>query len=146
MTPGIPTSGAGIATLAPIPGTPRGDVNLVAPLGIIDAGEAGIRVSGNANLTALSVVNAANAQVGGKSSGLPTVAVPNVAALSAAGATAAAAAQSGQQASASAGARDNQNTPSVITVELVGYGDAGCPTGQISQPGGGCRSGGGAQP
>ena len=123
LTPGIPTSGAGIATLAPIPGTPQGDVDLIAPLGVIDAGEAGIRVSGNANLAALTVVNAANVQVGGKSTGLPAIAAPNVSALSAASATAAAAAQSAQEAAAAAGTQNNQSTPSTITVELLGFGD-----------------------
>jgi hypothetical protein len=123
LTPGIPTSGAGIATLAPIPGTPPGDVDLIAPLGVIDAGEAGIRVSGNANLAALTVVNAANVQVGGKSTGLPTIAAPNVSALSAASATAASAAQSAQGAAVAAGTQNNQSTPSTITVELVGFGD-----------------------
>ena len=37
-----------------------------APLGTIDAGEAGIRVSGNINIAALHVVNAANIQVRGE--------------------------------------------------------------------------------
>ncbi|MFX5302189.1 filamentous hemagglutinin family protein, partial [Acinetobacter baumannii] len=43
-------TGAGIAALATIPGTPPSDVDLIAPLGTIDAGEAGIRVSGNVYL------------------------------------------------------------------------------------------------
>ncbi|MDH2384898.1 filamentous hemagglutinin family protein [Bradyrhizobium sp. CER78] len=47
--------------------------DLVAPLGTIDAGEAGIRVLGNVNLAALQVVNAANIQVQGTSTGVPTV-------------------------------------------------------------------------
>ncbi|MDT9151097.1 filamentous hemagglutinin family protein, partial [Escherichia coli] len=63
LSPLAPSSGAGIATLNPIPQVPPGNVNLIAPLGTIDAGEAGIRVSGNVNLAALHVVNAANIQV-----------------------------------------------------------------------------------
>jgi hypothetical protein len=59
----VPSTGAGIATLAPIAEVPAGDVDLLAPLGTIDAGEAGIRVSGNVNLAALKVMNAANIQV-----------------------------------------------------------------------------------
>ncbi len=123
LTPGIPTSGAGIATLAPIPGTPAGDVDLIAPLGVIDAGEAGIRVSGNANLAALTVVNAANVQVGGRAAGVTTVAAPNVSALSAASATAAATAQSAQQASTAAAASQMQQVPSTITLDVIGFGD-----------------------
>ena len=63
LSPNAPSSGAGIATLAPIAEVPAGDVDLHAPLGTIDAGEAGIRVSGNINIAALHVVNAANIQV-----------------------------------------------------------------------------------
>jgi filamentous hemagglutinin-like outer membrane protein len=43
LSPNVPSSGAGIATLNPIPGLPSGDIDLIAPLGTIDAGEAGIR-------------------------------------------------------------------------------------------------------
>ncbi len=56
LSPNVPSTGAGIASLNPIPGTPPGDVDLIAPLGTIDAGEAGIRVSGNVNLAALQIV------------------------------------------------------------------------------------------
>jgi hypothetical protein len=123
LTPGIPTSGAGIATLAPIPGTPAGDVDLIAPLGTIDAGEAGIRVSGNANLAAATILNAANVQVAGKSVGLPTVAAPNVSALSAASATAAAAAQSAQAAATTTGEQANQPVALTISVDVLGFGE-----------------------
>ncbi|MFS2053730.1 filamentous hemagglutinin family protein, partial [Variovorax sp. CT11-76] len=81
LSSNVPSSGAGIATLAPIAEVPPGDVDLIAPLGTIDAGEAGIRVSGNVNLAALQVVNAANIQVKGESAGLPVVASVNVGAL-----------------------------------------------------------------
>ena len=77
----VPSTGAGIATLNPIPEVPRGDVDLVAPLGTIDAGEAGIRFSGNVNLAALQVVNAANVVGQGKATGVPALAAVNVAAL-----------------------------------------------------------------
>ena len=66
LSPTVPSTGAGIGTLAPIPEVPAGDVDLIAPLGTIDAGEAGIRVSGNVNIAALHVVNAANIQVQGE--------------------------------------------------------------------------------
>ena len=74
LSPNAPSSGAGIATLAPIAEVPAGDVDLHAPLGTIDAGEAGIRVSGNINIAALHVVNAANIQVKGESNGIPAAA------------------------------------------------------------------------
>ncbi len=115
LSPTVPTTGAGIATLAPIPGIAPGDVDLVAPLGAIDAGEAGIRVSGNANLAALVIENAANIQVQGKTTGVPAVAVPNVAAETAAASAGGAAQQAATTAAQSL-------TPAIITVEVIGYG------------------------
>jgi len=93
-------------------------VNLIAPVGVIDAGEAGIRASGNANLAALTVLNGANIQAQGKVTGLPVIAVPNVAAETAAAAASGAAQQAAQQA-----VSGNQNAaPVIITVEVIGYG------------------------
>ncbi|MBB5045898.1 filamentous hemagglutinin family protein [Rhodopseudomonas rhenobacensis] len=116
LSPQVPSSGAGIATLNPIPEVKAGDVDLIAPLGTIDAGEAGIRVSGNANLAALQIMNAANIQVQGKSTGIPTVQAPNISAsLAASNATAA----TQQTAVPAQGGNDR---PSVIIVEVLGYG------------------------
>ncbi|WP_420967014.1 filamentous haemagglutinin family protein [Bradyrhizobium sp. B120] len=116
LSPAAPASGAGIATLATIPGTPPSDVDLIAPLGTIDAGEAGIRVSGNVNLAALQVVNAANIQVQGTSTGIPTVQGPPVGALTSASNTTAASQQ------AAAPPPKNNDQPSVVIVEVLGYG------------------------
>ena len=127
LSPSVPSSGAGIATLAPLPEVPPGDIDLVAPLGTIDAGEAGIRVSGNVNLAALSVVNAANVQVQGKSTGLPVIAVVNVGALTNASATAAQAATAAQDAVARERALQRQNAPSIFSVRMLGTPDAGAP-------------------
>lgn len=121
LSPTLPSQGAGIATLAPIPQVPPGDVNLVAPLGTIDAGEAGIRVSGNVNLAALRIVNAANIDVQGKATGLPVAAVANVSALTSAGAAASAAVV----AAADLAKHEKQKQrPSVIQVEVLGFGAA----------------------
>jgi len=120
LSPSVPSSGAGIATLAPLPEVPPGDVDLVAPLGTIDAGEAGVRVSGNVNFAALAVVNAANVQVQGKSTGLPVIAAVNVGALTNASATAAQASSAAQDAMARERVAQRQNTPSIFTVRMLG--------------------------
>jgi Filamentous haemagglutinin family outer membrane protein len=58
-------TGAGIATLQTIPEAPPGNAHLVAPHGTVDAGAAGIRVSGNLFIAAHHVENAFNIQVQG---------------------------------------------------------------------------------
>ncbi|WP_296526397.1 filamentous haemagglutinin family protein [Rhodoplanes sp.] len=113
----VPSSGAGIATLNPIPEVPAGDIDLIAPLGVIDAGEAGIRVSGNVNLAAVQILNAANIQVQGKSAGLPTVQSSNTGALTVTSNAAVAAAKEAPPAQSVPSER-----PSVIIVEILGYG------------------------
>ncbi|WP_342710701.1 filamentous hemagglutinin family protein [Bradyrhizobium sp. B124] len=117
ISPVTPSSGAGIATLQPIPEVARGTVDLIAPLGTVDAGEAGIRASSFVNIAALHIVNAANIQAQGGVIGVPQVQAPNMGALSEASNTAGAAAK---QAAVPPPQANEQ--PSVIIVEVLGYG------------------------
>ena len=123
VSPQVPSSGAGIATLAPIAEVPPGDVDLIAPLGTIDAGEAGIRVSGNVNVAALQVANAANIQAKGESSGLPVIAAVNVSALTNASAAAAQASMAAQDTVQRERTAARQALPSVFTVRVLGFGN-----------------------
>ncbi len=90
-------SGAGIAALQTKPGGRAGSANLIAPVGTVDAGDAGIRVSGNLNVAAAQIANADNIQVSGAKIGVPT-GVVDTAAVSVAGSVAAAVTQSADQA------------------------------------------------
>ncbi|RTT05878.1 filamentous hemagglutinin family protein [Pseudomonas aeruginosa] len=123
LSPQVPSTGAGIATLNPIPEVTPGDIDLIAPLGTIDAGEAGIRVSGNVNVAALQVVNAANIQTQGQSSGIPLVASVNTGALTSASAAASSATQAAEDVSRQQQAAARQRMPSVITVQVLGFGN-----------------------
>ncbi|AZG14834.1 filamentous haemagglutinin family protein [Cupriavidus pauculus] len=125
LSPTVPSTGAGIATLNPIPEIAPGDIDLIAPLGTIDAGEAGIRVSGNVNLAALQVVNAANIQVQGKATGLPAMASVNVGALTSASAAASAVNQAAEDLARQQTANAKERMPSVVSVQVLGFGEGG---------------------
>jgi filamentous hemagglutinin len=118
-------TGGGIGVLETVVGAPPSDVDLIAQNGTVNAGDAGIRVSGNLNIAAVQVLNAGNIQVGGKSAGVPTVSTPNIAGLSAASSATGAASNAATQA-ANQGrnqvAQQQEDLPSIITVEVLGYG------------------------
>lgn len=71
-------AGSGIGALASRDDTPASDVYLFAPQGAIDAGDAGLRSTGNVTLGAQQVLNASNIQAAGAVSGAPaaTAAAP----------------------------------------------------------------------
>ena len=120
-------TGGGIGVLATVAGVAPGNVDLIAPIGAVDAGDAGIRATGNLNIAASIVLNAGNISVGGASAGTPAapaVASPSLGGLasaaSAGAATTSAASQSEQQNQAQQTA--SQDLPSIISVEVIGYG------------------------
>ena len=123
-------TGGGIGVLAAVEEVAPGDVDLIAPEGIVDAGDAGIRVSGNLNIAATQVLNASNIAVSGASAGVPStpaVATPSLGSLTAAsstvGATNSAANQIAKQQQTEA--QPTEELPSIITVEVLGFGGGG---------------------
>ena len=80
-------------------------------------------MSGNINIAALHVVNAANIQVKGESNGIPAAATVNTGALASASAASSAAAGAAQESVQRAQQQSRQNLPSVISVQILGYGD-----------------------
>src|SRR3546814_63985 len=123
LSPPTQNTGAGIATLNPIPEISAGDVDLIAPLGTIDAGEAGIRVSGDVNLAALRVVNAANIDVQGDATGIPIVAAVNTGALTAASNAASAVSNAAARIAERTRPQSIRDIPSIITGRLLGFGE-----------------------
>jgi len=118
-------TGSGIGVLATLTDVAPGSVDLIAPVGTVDAGEAGIRASGSINIAALHVLNANNIQAGGTSTGVPVAAAPNIGGLAAASSSSAASANSAAQVAASqqsAAEATQAFVPSIITVEVLGYG------------------------
>lgn len=117
-------TGAGIATLQTIPGAPTGNVYLIAPRGTVDAGDAGIRVSGNLVVAAAQVLNADNIQVQGTKIGVPIAQTVNIGALTSASAAAGAVSKVAQSM-----VQQQQNDalskqPSIIAVQVLGFGDS----------------------
>jgi len=64
-------AGSGIGQLLTTPGIKAGLVNLIAPNGAVNAGDAGIRVAGNLNIAAVQVIGANNITVSGTATGVP---------------------------------------------------------------------------
>ena len=136
FVPSVDASGSGIRTLTfdpdgpgPLVAPPPGNIYLFAPKGFVDAGEAGVASGGNIFVAALQVLNASNFSAAGSSVGVPVVVNPGVSAsvagASNAGASANKSAQDAALASASAPSTStaSRDLPSLITVEVTGFGD-----------------------
>jgi Filamentous haemagglutinin family outer membrane protein len=112
-------SGSGIGTIIGFSGVKEGDLSLVAPEGTVNAGDAGKRVSGNIIIAARFVLNVDNIQVSGQSKGVPKVETK----------TASLTIETKDKAAADA-VKDvtrqaPSDRPSVIIVEVLGYGGDG---------------------
>ena len=119
-------TGGGIGVLAAVESVQAGDVDLIAPEGVVDAGDAGIRTTGNLTIAATAVLNSSNISVAGSSSGVPTaptVAAPNIAAAGAASAAAGAGAAAATETTQNQTREEpKEEAPSDFSVEVIGYG------------------------
>ena len=126
-------SGSGIGVLASKADTPASSLYLFAPKGAIDAGDAGLRSTGNVFLGAQQILNSANIQAGGTVAGAPAqVAVPAPAAAP----SNTAASKINDLPPTAAGAA-NQNIPlAMLTVEVLEPGEgSGLPPGTAAGSG-----------
>ena len=115
-------SGSGIATLKTRADAAPGDVFAIAPRGVFDAGDAGVRSSGSVLVVAPVVRNADNISASGSIAGAQvSVAAPSLGAI-------AAPANATQKSDDAAKAAANPNAAAasslVLTVEALGFGDA----------------------
>ena len=125
-------SGSGIRTISTGANITAGDVDLIAPAGFVNAGDAGIGSSGNLNIAAQRVVGLDNIQVGGASSGVPPETGGLGASLS--GVTASAGSSTTSAANSVADSAATEKTPvamadaalSWLEVFVVGLGEENC--------------------
>jgi hypothetical protein len=116
-------TGGGIGVLASRKGVAAGDVDLIAPVGTVDAGDAGIRSSGNLNIAAQQIANAANIATGGTTSGVPPVTVPSISVPNAP--TTKNTDKETQKVTSDTGTKGTETKaelPSLIEVKVIGYG------------------------
>ena len=123
-------TGGGIGVLASVAGIAPGNVDLIAPNGTVDAGDAGIRATGNLNIAASVVLNSNNISVGGTASGSAAApSAPAISVSSVANSSNAAAAAGNASAARPSGGKEQQSVAaqteggiSLMSVEVLGYG------------------------
>jgi hypothetical protein len=122
-------AGSGIRGAVSTPGRPPGDVFLFAPVGIVDAGDAGIVSSGNITIAATAVLGAENISVGGVATGVPVATTVSLAAgLTGVSGAASSATKNATQSATEAltdkeqGTKTQGESVSIISVEVIGFG------------------------
>jgi filamentous hemagglutinin len=124
-------AGSGIRTIQIDPTVPAGNVDLIAPVGTVNAGDAGIGAAGNINIAAQTVLGASNINFGGSATGVPAQ-VSNIgaslagASAAAGSATNAATASANQEAAKETTAPLAQTALSWLDVFVTGLGEENC--------------------
>ena len=119
-------SGSGIGTLQTVAKAAPGNVYLIAPAGTVNAGDAGVRSSGDILVAANAVRGADNFASAGKSSGVPAASSASISFNAPVSADSNSTNKQGDKAS-DAAKRDANNKlndiPSLINVEILSVGD-----------------------
>jgi hypothetical protein len=124
-------SGSGIGTLRTKPDQAVSNIGLFAPHGSINAGDAGIRSTGNLTLGAQQVIGADNIQTGGLAVGVPAADAGAISAATGAAAgggedvakTTAALSQNLADAARAVEELKKAFSPTFITAEVIGHGE-----------------------
>ena len=142
VDPGVAGSGIRTVTTPAVPGDPSppkaGNIFLFAPSGDVNAGEAGIASGGNIFIAAQLVLNPGEISASGNSVGVPQVQSGSLASSlvtsnAASGAGVDNAAQdAAQEAARAAAAVADVFKPSLLTVEVLGFGPNDCREGQAA--------------
>lgn len=114
-------TGSGIGVLASQDDTPASDMDLFAPDGTIDAGDAGLRSTGNIKLGAAIILNSANISAGGAVSGAPA-AVATAAPVTSVASPTETASKGSEEIAAATASKDE--ALGVLTVEVLDGGEA----------------------
>lgn len=115
-------SGSGIGVLVTDPTISAGNVDLIAPRGTVNAGEAGIRSQGNLFIAALNIRGADNIATQGQVVGVPVTTAPAAGLTSLRSNTDVANAMQSTLDAWQADAEKRNGALSTFTVEVIGYG------------------------
>jgi filamentous hemagglutinin family protein len=125
-------AGSGIRATVTSIGRSPGDVYLFAPVGVVDAGDAGIGSAGNITIAATEVIGADNIDVGGVAVGIPIDAGGLGASLAGVSSVASSASTAAEAAVESGSGRAEEEAPlsdaalSWLDVFVVGFGEEVC--------------------
>jgi filamentous hemagglutinin family protein len=125
-------AGSGIRTIQTSAAEPAGNVDLIAPSGSVNAGDAGIGAAGNINIAAVTVTGASNINFGGTATGVPVVVSNLSASLSGASSAASSATTSASASMEGGSAAQKEATPlaqtalSWLEVFVTGLGEEDC--------------------
>jgi hypothetical protein len=125
-------SGSGIRTILTEPGITPGNVDLIAPVGFVNAGDAGVGSAGNLNIAAAHVIGLDNIQVAGLSTGVPPAVGGLGASLAGASSVGSSSTNTASAVTKEAGAQQQTTAPiaesalSWLDVFVEGFGEETC--------------------